>query len=35
MSFQMTSPAIPHGSMLKAIEVLGGRVAPMVRKALG
>jgi probable LLM family oxidoreductase len=35
MSFQMTSPAIPHGVMLKAIEVLGGKVAPLVRKALG
>ena len=34
MSFQMTSPSIPHRSMLKAIEVLGGSVAPMVRKAL-
>jgi alkanesulfonate monooxygenase SsuD/methylene tetrahydromethanopterin reductase-like flavin-dependent oxidoreductase (luciferase family) len=35
MTFQMTSPAIPHGEMLKAIEVLGRKVAPMVRKALG
>ena len=35
MSFQMTSPAIPHAVMLKAIEVLGGKVAPLVRKALG
>ena len=35
MTFQMTSPTIPHGTMLQAIEVLGGRVAPMVRKALG
>lgn len=35
MTFQMTSPAIPHGEMLKAIEVLGGKVAPLVRKALG
>ena len=34
MSFQMTSPLIPHAVMLEAIEVLGGQVAPMVRKAL-
>ena len=34
MSFQMTSPAIPHDVMLQAIEVLGTKVAPLIRKAL-
>ncbi len=33
-SFQMTSPLIPHGVMMEAIEVLGGSVAPLVREAL-
>ena len=35
MSFQMTSPLISHHAMMEAIEVLGGTVAPLVRKALG
>jgi probable LLM family oxidoreductase len=35
ISFQMTSPAIPHATMLRAIEVLGTRVAPRVRAKLG
>jgi hypothetical protein len=35
ISFQMTSPAIPHATMLRAIEVLGTRVAPKVRAKLG
>jgi probable LLM family oxidoreductase len=34
ISFQMTSPAIPHATMLRAIEVLGTRVAPVVRAKL-
>ena len=34
MSFQMTSPMIPHAVMMEAIEVLGGQVAPLVRGAL-
>ncbi len=34
MSFQMTSPVISHGVMLKAIEVLGEKVAPLIRNAL-
>jgi probable LLM family oxidoreductase len=34
ISFQMTSPAIPHATMLRAIEVLGTRVAPLVRTKL-
>src|ERR1700733_9255970 len=35
ISFQMTSPAIPHATMLRAIDVLGTRVAPRVRAKLG
>lgn len=32
ISFQMTVAALPHSEMLHAIEILGSRVAPMVRK---
>jgi probable LLM family oxidoreductase len=35
LDFQMTVASLPHAKMLKAIEILGTRVAPMVRKALG
>ncbi|NYF78715.1 LLM class flavin-dependent oxidoreductase [Granulicella arctica] len=34
MTFQMTSPEIPHAAMLRAIDVLGTQVAPQVREAL-
>ncbi len=32
ITFQMTVAALPHREMLRGIEILGGRVAPMVRK---
>jgi len=35
ITFQMTNVALEHGKMLKSIEMLGTKVAPMVRKALG
>ena len=35
LDFQMTSAHLEHGKMLKAIELLGERVAPAVRKELG
>jgi hypothetical protein len=35
MTFQMGVSTLPHNKMLHAIEILGTKVAPMVRKALG
>jgi alkanesulfonate monooxygenase SsuD/methylene tetrahydromethanopterin reductase-like flavin-dependent oxidoreductase (luciferase family) len=35
LDFQMTSAHLEHGKMLKAIELLGEKVAPAVKKALG
>ncbi|HEX4320279.1 MAG TPA: LLM class flavin-dependent oxidoreductase [Acidobacteriaceae bacterium] len=35
LDFQMTAAALPHDKMLKAIEILGTKVAPAVRKELG
>ena len=35
LDFQMTVATLPHAKMLKAIEILGTKVAPAVRKALG
>ena len=34
ITFQMTNVAMPHQKMLKSIELLGTKVAPIVRKAL-
>jgi hypothetical protein len=34
LTFQMSIAALPHAKMLPAIELLGTRVAPMVRTAL-
>jgi probable LLM family oxidoreductase len=34
MNFQMTVAALPHPKMMRAIELLGSKVAPMVRKEL-
>lgn len=34
MSFQMSVAALPHAQLMRAIELLGTRVAPLVRKAL-
>jgi probable LLM family oxidoreductase len=34
LNFQMTVAAISHSKMMRAIEILGTRVAPIVRKAL-
>ena len=34
ITFQMTNVALPHLKMQRAIELLGGKVAPVVRKAL-
>lgn len=34
-SFQMSVAALPHAQLMRAIELLGTRVAPIVRKALG
>ncbi len=35
ITFQMTNVALPHSKMLKSIETLGTKVAPLVRKVLG
>jgi probable LLM family oxidoreductase len=35
LDFQMTSAFLPHEKMRRAIEILGRKVAPAVRKALG
>ena len=35
ITFQMTNVALPHKKMLQSIELLGTKVAPIVRKALG
>lgn len=35
LDFQMTSAFLEHGKMLKAIELLGEKVAPAIRKELG
>jgi alkanesulfonate monooxygenase SsuD/methylene tetrahydromethanopterin reductase-like flavin-dependent oxidoreductase (luciferase family) len=35
ITFQMTKVALEHKQMLKSIEMLGTKVVPMVRKALG
>ena len=35
LDFQMTVATLPHAKMLHAIEILGAKVAPAVRKALG
>jgi len=34
LTFQMSVAALPHAKMLRAIELLGTRVAPLVRTAL-
>lgn len=34
LNFQMTVAMLPHAKMLRAIEILGSKVAPMIRKAL-
>src|SRR5437667_2704080 len=34
ITFQMSVAALPHAKMLRAIELLGTRVAPLVRAAL-
>jgi hypothetical protein len=34
ITFQMSVAALPHAKMLRAIELLGTRVAPLVRNAL-
>src|ERR1700675_1596165 len=34
ITFQMSVAALPHAKMLRAIELLGTRVAPLVRRAL-
>ena len=33
LTFQMSVAALPHAKMLRAIELLGTEVAPMVRKS--
>jgi len=35
LDFQMTTAVMAHPTMLHAIEILGTKVAPAVRKALG
>ena len=35
LDFQMTVSTLPHAKMMKAIEILGTKVAPAVRKELG
>ena len=34
LTFQMTNVLLPHAKMLRAIELLGTRVAPLVRAQL-
>ena len=34
LTFQMSVAALPHAKMLRAIELLGTKVAPMVRNSL-
>jgi alkanesulfonate monooxygenase SsuD/methylene tetrahydromethanopterin reductase-like flavin-dependent oxidoreductase (luciferase family) len=34
LTFQMSVAALPHAKMMRAIELLGTRVAPLVRRAL-
>ena len=34
ITFQMTNVALPHKKMLRSIELLGTKVAPLIRKAL-
>ena len=34
LTFQMSVAALPHAKMLRAVELLGTQVAPMIRKAL-
>ncbi len=33
ISFQMNAASLPHGKLMKAIEVIGSRVAPALRNA--
>jgi hypothetical protein len=35
LDFQMTVATLPHAKMMHAIEILGSKVAPAVREALG
>ncbi len=35
LTFQMSIAALPHAKLMRAIELLGTRVAPPVRTALG
>jgi hypothetical protein len=35
LDFQMTVATLSHAKMMRAIEILGTKVAPAVRKALG
>ncbi len=35
LNFQMTVATLPHAQMMRAIEILGTRVAPIIRKELG
>ena len=35
LAFQMTVAALPHAKMMRAIEILGTKVAPIVRRELG
>ena len=35
LNFQMTVATLPHDKMMQAIQILGTRVAPLVRKELG
>jgi alkanesulfonate monooxygenase SsuD/methylene tetrahydromethanopterin reductase-like flavin-dependent oxidoreductase (luciferase family) len=35
LTFQMTVSNVPHAAMLRSIEILGTKVAPLVRKELG
>lgn len=34
LTFQMSVAALPHAKLMRAIELLGTRVAPLVRRAL-
>jgi hypothetical protein len=34
LNFQMTVATLPHAKMMRAIELLGTRVAPLVRREL-
>jgi hypothetical protein len=35
ITFQMNAASLPHAKLMRAIELLGTRVAPVIREAVG